>query len=52
MMRRLDGRARSMEGFAQAIPPHSLPELGVEAAACKGSLLPPIYDQLTDVVYA
>lgn len=43
-VRRLDGQEGSVGEFAEAIPLYPLPELGVDAAAYWGYLLPPTYD--------
>jgi hypothetical protein len=42
---RLDGQVGSVGEFAEAMPLYSFPELGVDAAAYWGSLLPPAYDR-------
>ena len=43
-VRRLDGQEGSVGEFAEAIPLYAVPELGVDAAAYWGYLLPPAYD--------
>jgi hypothetical protein len=44
-VRRLDGTVGTVGEFAEAISLHPIPELGVDAAAYGGYLLPPSYDR-------
>lgn len=45
LVRRLDGQVGTVGDFAAASPLFPVPQLGVEAGAYWGYLLPPVYDQ-------